>query len=233
MKKRLPFLISCLIIPLIVIGGALIFDDKQYAWISLCVIILSCIPFFIRFESKEMNSKSIILIAVMVALSVSGRIIFTPIPGFKPVTALTVITAMYFGSEAGFLTGALSAAVSNFYFGQGPWTPFQMFSWGIIGFFAGISANHLKRNRLILIFYGIISGIVYSFLMDIWTVLWADGYFNISRYMAALVSAIPFTVTYAVSNVVFLLLFVKPIGKFLERITVKYDLDSNHFKALK
>ena len=72
--------------------------------------------------------------------------------------------------------------------------------------------------------YGILSGILYSFLMDIWTVLWEDGYFNFSRYLAALASAIPFTAVYAVSNVVFLLLFVRPIGKILNRIKTKYAL---------
>ena len=70
--------------------------------------------------------------------------------------------------------------------------------------------------------YAVISGILYSLIMDIWTVLWADGYFNFSRYLAAVISATQFTVIYAVSNVVFLLLFSKPIGKILERMKVKY-----------
>lgn len=158
----------------------------------------------------------------MIALSVIGRILFAPVPGFKPVTAMVVITAMYFGSEAGFMTGALSAVISNFFFGQGPWTPFQMFSWGILGLIAGIIADPLKRSKIVLTIYAVISGILYSLIMDIWTVLWADGYFNFSRYLAAVISATQFTVIYAVSNVVFLLLFSKPIGKILERMKVKY-----------
>ena len=186
--------------------------------------LLACVPFFLRFEKGEANAKRMILIACMTALSVLGRIIFAPIPAFKPVTAMVVITAMYFGCEAGFLTGALSAVISNFYFGQGPWTPFQMFSWGIVGLIAGLVAEHLKKSRLLLSGYGILSGVLYSFLMDIWTVLWEDGYFNFSRYLAALVSAIPFTAVYAVSNVVFLLLFARPIGKILDRIKTKYAL---------
>ena len=160
----------------------------------------------------------------MIALSVIGRIIFTPVPGFKPVTAMVVITAMYFGSEAGFMTGSLSALISNFCFGQGPWTPFQMFSWGILGFIAGIIARQLRENKVVLAIYGIVSGVLYSFLMDVWTVLSADGYFNFSRYLAAVAAAAEFTVIYAVSNVIFLLLFAKPIGKMLERIKVKYEL---------
>ena len=224
MKKAVSYGILCVLIPAVVIGGALLFKDRQYAWITLCVAILSCVPFFMHFEHGEADARRMILIACMTALSVLGRILFAPIPAFKPVTAMVVITAMYFGGEAGFLTGALSAVVSNFYFGQGPWTPFQMFSWGILGFLAGLLAQPLKKSRIALALYAVFSGVLYSFLMDVWTVLWADAYFNISRYLAALASAVPFTVVYAASNVVFLLLFARPIGKILTRIKTKYAL---------
>lgn len=224
MKRWATYLILCLLVPAVVVGGAWLFADKQYAWVSLCVAILSCVPFFWRFERREADVKKLILIAVMVALSVVGRILFAPLPGFKPVTALVVITAMYFGGEAGFMTGALSAVISNFYFGQGPWTPFQMFSWGILGLLAGVLAQPLRRSRVALILYGVASGVLYSLLMDVWTVLWADGYFNLSRYLAAIASAVPVTITYALSNVAFLLLFARPIGKILERMRTKYAL---------
>ena len=224
MKKWLSYIILCLIVPAVVLGGALLFKEKQYAWISLCVTVLSCVPFFLHFEHSENDMRKLILIAVMVAISVIGRFIFAPIPGFKPVTAMVVITAMYFGGEAGFMTGALSAVISNFYFGQGPWTPFQMFSWGIVGFLAGVIADPLKKSKIVLVVYAIVSGVLYSLLMDVWTVLWADGYFNISRYAAAVISAAQFTIIYAVSNVIFLLVFSKPIGKILERIKDKYRL---------
>ncbi len=224
MKKWLSYIILCLIVPAVVLGGTLLFKEKQYAWISLCVTVLSCVPFFLHFEHSENDVRKLILIAVMVAISVIGRFIFAPIPGFKPVTAMVVITAMYFGGEAGFMTGALSAVISNFYFGQGPWTPFQMFSWGIVGFLAGVIANPLKKSKIVLVVYAVVSGVLYSLLMDVWTVLWADGYFNLSRYAAAVISAVQFTIIYAVSNVIFLLVFSKPIGKILERIKEKYRL---------
>ena len=224
MKKWMTYLILGAAVPAVVIGGALIFRGKQYAWISLCAALLACVPFFLRFEHNGTDPKNMILIAVLTALSVLGRILFAPIPGFKPVTAMVVIAAMYFGSEAGFLTGALSAVISNFYFGQGPWTPFQMMSWGLVGLLAGVLAQPLRRSRWVLAGYGAVAGVLYSFLMDIWTVLWADGYFNLPRYLAAIVSAAPFTAEYAVSNVIFLLLLAKPIGKILNRIQVKYGL---------
>lgn len=224
-KKVISYIVLCLLIPAVIVGGTLIFGAKKHAWISLCVTLLAIVPFFLRFEKKESDSKRMILISAMVALSVIGRIAFSPIPGFKPVTSVVIITAMYFGGEAGFTVGALSAVISNFYFGQGPWTPFQMFSWGIIGLVAGLIADALKESKITLSLYGILSGIMFSALMDVWSVLWTDGYFNFSRYLASVASALPFTVIYAVSNVIFLLFFAKPIGKILDRIKTKYGIE--------
>lgn len=224
MKKKLSYLIILVLIPVITVGGAVIFGDKQFAWISLCVMLLSCVPFFISFEKREGNAASVMIIAVMTALSVLGRIAFAPVPSFKPVAAIVILTAMYFGSEAGFMTGALSAIISNFYFTQGPWTPFQMFSWGIVGLIAGLIAEPLKKSKLMLSLYGAFAGVLFSVLMDVWTVLWADGYFNISRYLAAIVSALPVTAVYVVSNIIFLLLLSKPIGNILQRIKTKYGI---------
>ena len=224
MKKWISYLILLILIPIAVLAGEIFFSEKQTAWISLCVTALSCLPFFLMFEKNESDTKRLILVAVMIALSVLGRLIFAPLPGFKPVTALTIITAMYFGAQAGFMTGALTAVISNFYFGQGPWTPFQMLSWGMLGFLAGILSKPLQKSKILLSVYGLLSGIVYSLIMDAWTTVWADNYLNWSRYFASVISAIPTTVTYAVSNIIFLLFFTKPIGKILNRIKIKYGL---------
>lgn len=227
MKKRIiSFIILCVLVPAAVVAGALLFDERRYAWVILCVTLLSCLPMFISFERNSADAKRLVMIAVMTALSVAGRFLFAALPGFKPVTAMVVITAMYFGSEAGFMTGALSAVISNFYFGQGPWTPFQMFSWGIIGLLAGLFARRLRQSRIWLSAFGVLAGVLYSLLMDIWTVFWADGYFNLTRYIAAVGSAAWFTAVYAVSNVIFLMLFAKPIGKILGRISVKYGISA-------
>lgn len=227
MKKRIiSLIILCVLVPAAVVAGALLFDERRYAWVILCVTLLSCLPMFISFERNSADAKRLVMIAVMTALSVAGRFLFAALPGFKPVTAMVVITAMYFGSEAGFMTGALSAVISNFYFGQGPWTPFQMFSWGIIGLLAGLFARRLRQSRIWLSVFGVLAGVLYSLLMDIWTVFWADGYFNLTRYIAAVGSAAWFTAVYAVSNVIFLMLFAKPIGKILDRISIKYGISA-------
>ena len=63
------------------------------------------------------------------------------VPFFKPLTGIVMITGMALGPEAGFLTGAISGFVSNFIFGQGPWTPWQMFAFGVAGFLTGVLAK--------------------------------------------------------------------------------------------
>src|SRR5690625_1695263 len=167
-----------------------------------------------------------VVFAVLIALSSISRVLFAPIPVFKPVSAIVILTAIYFRSEAGFLVGALTALISNIYFGHGPWTPFQMFAWGMIGFIAGLPyiRKMMMNNKLLLVLFGLFAGVFFSLLMDVWTVLSIDGVFNVKRYITVVSLSVPFMVTYAVSNVIFLLVTVKPIGGKLQRIKTKYGI---------
>lgn len=223
-KAAAKLFLLLLCIPAIIILGSTVFADKKYAFISIAIAVLAFVPLIISFENKKTSTRRLILISVMTALSVAGRFLFAFLPGFKPVTAMIVITAVFFGSEAGFLTGALTALISNFYFGQGPWTPFQMFAWGLIGFFAGVLSSPLKKSKVLLVLYGIISGIAFSLVMDLYTVFSIDNSFNLPMYTAALVTSLPQTVIYAVSNPIFLLLLIKPFSEKLERIKTKYGI---------
>ena len=216
--------IFLLVIPLIVIGGLIIFKDKYYSFIALLIAIFSCLPMFWLFHKKKSSSKEIAILATMIALSVAGRFIFAWLPGFKPVTAIAVIVGVYLGHTSGFLVGSLSAVISNFYFGQGPWTPFQMFAWGVIGLLAGLLSKPLKANKMLLLTFGAISGVLFSLAMDIFTTLWVDGTFNFTRYLASVITALPITAEYAISNIIFLLLLAKPIGEKLDRVKRKYGL---------
>ncbi|MBQ6823224.1 MAG: ECF transporter S component [Clostridia bacterium] len=225
MKKNVvTTLLLVLIVPAAAVGGGILFREKYAGWVALCVAVLSCLPLFYSFERKEASSKELTVLAVLIALSAAGRLIFAWLPGFKPITALTVIAALWLGKEAGFAVGALAAVLSNFYFGQGPWTPFQMFAWGMLGFLAGLLAKPLKKSKILLCLFGVAAGLLYSATMDIWVTVWEQGGFNLPRYGAALLTSLPLTAEYAVSNVIFLLLLTKPIGEKLERIKIKYGL---------
>lgn len=186
---------------------------------------LCCVPFFAAFESRAPMAREVVLVAVMTAFSAAGRIIFAAIPFFKPVTAIVIISAMYFGQQAGFMIGAMSALISNIYFGQGAWTVFQMLCWGMIGFAAGLlNKRGLLEKPFALCVCGVLSGALYSVVMDIWTVISADGGFNSARWLAALISALPITVCYCVSNAVFLMILRKPLGSKLRRLKTKFGV---------
>jgi energy-coupling factor transport system substrate-specific component len=117
------------------------------------IFLAACsVPFLLVFDHKKPRPREMIPMAVMAAIGVVGRTVFQiiPLPNFKPVSAIVIITAVAFGPEAGFMTGALTGFVSNFIFGQGPWTPWQMFCWGMIGFIAGLLQNggFFDRGRM-------------------------------------------------------------------------------------
>lgn len=223
-KRPLTLGLLLLAIPAVVVFGALVFREKYYGWLALCVAVLSCLPLFYTFAHKDHSARELTVLAVMIALSVAGRFLFAWLPGFKPVTALTVIAAIYLGKEAGFAVGALSAVVSNFYFGQGPWTLFQMFAWGLLGFVAGLAAKPLQKSRLALGVGGVLAGVLFSLTVDVWTVLQAENGFDPARYAAVVGTSLPAMAGYALSNVVFLLLLTRPTGEKLERIKKKYGL---------
>ena len=218
LRIALKILIPFVIIPILAIFGSTVFDEKKHIFVSLSVAALSVVLFITGFEKKQTGTRRQVLVSIMIALSVVGRFI----PFFKPVTAITVITAIYLGGEAGFLVGSFSALLSNFYFGQGPWTAFQMLAFGLIGLFAGFLREPLQKSKTALLIYGVLSGVVFSFIMDVWTVLWYNGSFSISLYLAAFTTALPHTILYAVSNFIFLLLLSRPFGEKLNRIKIKY-----------
>lgn len=212
-------------VPLLAVGGAVLFGGKRWDIASVIAVFLCCVPFFLSFERCAPAARELVLIAVMTAFAAAGRTIFAVIPFFKPVSAIVVISAMYFGSNAGFMVGAMSAVVSNIIFGQGAWTPFQMFSWGMIGFVAGaLNRRGLLERPVPLAVYGAAAGVMYSLVMDVWTVLSADGTFNVSRWVGILLSSVPITAVYCVSNILFLLVLRKPLGRKLSRLRDKYGV---------
>ena len=111
---------------------------EQSSIITLIFVILTLLIFFAGFESSKPALRQIMPTVVLAALASAGRILFAPIPDFKPVSAICIMAGAVFGKRCGFMVGALAALCSNFFFGQGPWTPWQMYAWGMIGYFAGI-----------------------------------------------------------------------------------------------
>ena len=130
-----------LLVLLVLIPGTLYLGTrltgKMYYLTSTLVILETMLPFFLRFEARKPKARELVLLAVMCALATASRLLIL-IPDFKPITAIVMLTGIALGAEAGFLTGAVSAFASNFFFSQGPWTPWQMMAYGVGGFLAGL-----------------------------------------------------------------------------------------------
>lgn len=221
MKKRLVLAVSVILIAIAVAVGIVAFSDRAYVLVSLVCVILACLPFFVGYEKRTVDSRRLALLSAMTTLSVIGRFIFAALPHFKPVSAMVIITGIYLGPESGFMCGALSAICSNILFGQGPWTPFQMLSWGMIGLVSGLLSKILKKSRALLVVFGGLAGVLYSLSMDVWSTVGWEGGFSLTRYLASVLSALPVTVIYSISNMIFLLLLWRPMSKKLDRMVKK------------
>ena len=216
-------------IPMLILFGIFFLNNRSYTFISLCSVVLAMLPFCMVFENRRPQAREVLLIAVMASLAVAGRVAFFMIPQFKPVSAIVIITGVGLGAEAGFLTGAVAGFVSNFFFGQGPWTPWQMFAFGVIGFLAGIlfrgKWEKSRRNRLLLCAYGgIATFVIYGLIMDTSSMTWLIGEFQWTALAGIYVSGLPFNAIHGVSTVVFLYFLAAPMVGKLARVRKKYGL---------
>ncbi|MDY3086684.1 MAG: ECF transporter S component [Blautia sp.] len=216
-----------LIVPALLYLSVRIFHGKKYMISSLIVVFAAMLPFFMMFEGRKPKAREIMVIAVLSALGVAGRAAFFMVPSFKPVAAFVILTGISFGGEAGFLVGCLIMLISNMFMGQGPWTPWQMFSFGIIGFLAGIlyKKGILKARKADLCIYGFLSVVlIYGGIMNPASVLMAYGHITKESLLAFYISGLPVDLVHAASTVVFLCIMSQLLLTKLERIKVKYGL---------
>ena len=214
-------------IPVTIWVGIHFFNDRKYLLISLFIVFYSMIPFFLTFESRMPQAREVLIIAVLTAIAVAGRAAFFMVPSFKPVMAFVIISAVCFGAESGFLVGALSMLVSNMLFGQGPWTPWQMFSMGIIGFLAGIlfQKGWLKARKVSLCIFGFWAALfIYGGIMNPVSLLMSSYAITKRNLLAIYISGLPVDMVHGAATVIFLLLASKPMIEKLERIKIKYGL---------
>ncbi|WP_312693814.1 ECF transporter S component [Caproiciproducens sp.] len=220
--------VSTLILaPSAVLWGVYGMDDRKYYFISLIIIICAMLPFFLLFEHRRPQARELVTLSVLCAVAVAGRAAFYMLPQFKPVAAIVIIAGVSLGAQSGFLVGAVSAFVSNFFFGQGPNTPWQMFAFGIIGFLAGIlyERGPLKTSRLSLcIFGGASTLLLYGGIVNAGTLLISGLPVTLPAYLAVCLGSLPFDLIHAVASVIFLFFISQPMIEKIERIKKKYGL---------
>lgn len=201
------------------------FGVEQTALVSMVVVAAALLLFFAGYETGRPRLRDIMPVAVLAALAAAGRILFAPIPSFKPVSAVAIIAGAVFGRRAGFMAGALAALASNFFFGQGPWTPWQMYAWGMIGYGAGLLAQAgLEKSLPAVCVYGFASGFAYGLVLNMWSIV---GFFHptsFAQVLAVYAAALPFDAVHACATAAFLLALYAPWRRKLARIRAKYGL---------
>ena len=228
-KSILSLFVLLILTPLTIVFGIYFLEDRKYVFISILLLFYALGMFVIHFEGRRPQTRELMVIAVLSAITVVGRAAFFMVPNFKPVAAMVIISGAAFGAEAGFLVGCVSMLVSNFMFGQGPWTPWQMFSYGLIGFVAGVvfGRGKGKSTRLALCVYGFMSVIfIFGGIMNPASLIMYTSRITWNGLLAVYLSGAPVDLMQAVSTVIFLWLGAKPIMEKLERMKKKYGLES-------
>jgi energy-coupling factor transport system ATP-binding protein len=216
-----------LAIPLTIYIGFYFFGDRKYYFISMLILLETMLPFALAFESRKPQARELVIIAVLCATAIAGRAAFFMLPQFKPVLALVIIAGVAFGGESGFLVGAVTGFVSNIFLGQGPWTPWQMFAFGVIGFLAGVLFRKglLGRGRAALCVFGALAALaVYGPIMDSASVLMYQARPVRAMFLAAFLQGLPFNLVHAAATVLFLFVISRAMLEKLDRIKVKYGL---------
>lgn len=219
--------IVLILIPATLLIGIFLFKDRKYYFISLLIILEIMIPFFLTFEDKKPKATEIVLISMLCAIATAGRGAFFMLPQFKPLLAIVIIAGVCFGGESGFLVGAVSGFLSNFFFGQGSWTPWQMFCYGLVGLIAGLlfEKGILKRTKISLCSYGALSTvIIFGGIINIQSFLAWTPQPTWELFISNLLAGLPFDLIHATATVYFLYFLAEPMIEKIERIKLKYGI---------
>ncbi|MDR6123839.1 energy-coupling factor transport system substrate-specific component [Bacillus sp. SLBN-46] len=211
----------------VVLGFTYFFEDA-YLWLSFGFVFLAILIFLVRFERRKVEPRELVLLAVLASIAAVGRIPFASLPSVQPTTFVIMMSGFVFGAESGFIIGAVAALASNMILGQGPWTPWQMAAWGLVGLTAGGLRNtkimNKKAGRII---FGIVWGFLFGWVMNLWgflSIVQSGSPFEWKAFIVYLIGSATFDTMHAVSNVIFLLLFGEVWIKILTRFKRKYGL---------
>ena len=209
----------------IVLATCALFGEERSAALTLAVAAGSLAVFVGGYERSRPGLRQIMPTVVLAALAAAGRIVFAPIPDFKPVSAICILAGVCLGRRDGFMVGALAALTSNFFFGQGPWTPWQMYAWGLVGYLAGVleDAGALKRRGAVLAF-GFLSAMLYGLLLNGWYVIGFVHPLTWPPVLAAFAAGFPLDCVHGVATVVFLAALFVPWRRKIDRVVAKYAL---------
>ncbi len=199
----------------------------NWGFFSTIIIILALLLILRWAQKAAVSSKELALIATLAALAALGRVPFAAVPSVQPTTFLVIVSGFVFGPQAGFMVGATSALVSNFFLGQGPWTPWQMIGWGLVG----LGSAYLYRLRphispLGLAIFGALWGFLFGWIQDLGFWLIFVYPLSLNTLIAASVSSIAFDAAHAAGNFLLCLFFaavvIRILREYKERLEISY-----------
>jgi energy-coupling factor transport system substrate-specific component len=191
---------------------------------SFVILAFVLLGGFAWYERSRPPSQVVALVAALAALAIAGRIAFAAFPNVKPTTDIVVFAGYALGPAPGFAVGALAGLVSNFWFGQGPWTPWQMAGWGMCGLMgAGLALGARNAGRLSLAAVCGLAGIAYGVLLNFSLMATYGGDLSLERFLTLEARAIPFDVAHVVGNVAFALLAGPAMVRMLTRFRRRFQ----------
>lgn len=218
-------LVFFLLIPATLFLGTKI-PGRSYYITGTLIILELMIPFFMAFEGRKPQARELVVIAVMCAIAIAGRVAI-PIPNFKAIFAIVMLSGIAFGPEAGFMVGAISAFASNFFYGQGPYTPWQMMAYGAGGMLAGFcfAKGRLPRKPLVMAVFGFLAVVLWvGPLLDTSSVFLMLSEINWNSVLLTYGAGLSVNISQAICTVLVMLIFGRPLLDKLDRIQVKYGM---------
>ena len=202
------------------------FPGKGYYITGVLIITELAVPFFMVFEKRKPQARELVVLAVMIALAVIGRVAI-PIPHFKAAFAIIMLTGIAFGPEAGFIVGAVTAFASNFFYGQGAYMPWQMIAYGAGGMLAGFVfiKNRIPKKPWIMAVFGFVSNVIWiGPILDTSHIFIIMPEPNFASLTASLASGFPVNVSQGISTAIMMFIFGKPLLEKLDRVKQKYGM---------
>lgn len=196
----------------------------QLASIALLVTALGC--GFAWFELSRPTARTVAAVAALVAFGVVARIVFAPFPNVKPTTDIIIIAGFALGFAPGWTVGVLTALVSNFYFGQGPWTPWQMLAWGVCGLIGALAARGGLRPDRRLAFAAVcaVAGLVYGLIVNFGSAVNLSSGEVWHAFAIQVTTSLPFDIAHATGNFVFFMLAGPLLVRMLARLKRRESL---------
>ena len=218
-------LVFLLLIPATLFLGTKI-PGRSYYITGTLIILELLVPFFMAFEGRRPQARELVVIAVMCAIAIAARVAI-PIPNFKAIFAVIMLSGIAFGPEAGFMVGAISAFASNFFYGQGPYTPWQMMAYGAGGMLAGFcfAKGRLPRKPWVMAIFGFFAVVLWvGPLLDTSSVFLMLSDINWNSLLLTYGAGLSVNISQAACTVLIMLLFGRPLLDKLDRIKVKYGM---------